>query len=384
MPAPGVYIDESPSGVRTIVGVATSIAAFVGAAQRGPIGQPVHLLSYADLERGFGGLQGDAELAYAVSQFFANGGTEAYAVRIATDVNEPADAYGVYVGDRASRQGIYALEAVDLFNLLVLPGVTDPGVLAVAAAYCEERRAFFIIDSPPLAQSPEAMIAVANGTALPKSDHAAVYFPWLWIADPLDSRKLRLTPPSGAVAGLYARTDAHQGVWKAPAGPDATLNGVHELAYALSDGEDGRLNALGVDCLRLFPAFGVVAWGARTLLGAEASASEYKYAPVRRLALHIEESLVRGLRWVVFESNDQTLWAQIRLNVGAFMDILFRAGAFQGESSRDAYFVKCDSETTTQIDIDRGVVNIVVGFAPLKPAEFVVIKLTQMAGDRSS
>lgn len=380
MPSRGFPIDESRSGVGTIVGVATSIAAFVGAAQLGPIGQPVHLLGYADFESAFGGLQSGAELPYAVRQFFANGGTEAYAVRIATDANEPVDASNVYVGDRASRHGIYALEAVDLFNLLVLPGVTDSNVLAVAAAYCEERRAFLVIDAPPLAQSPEAMVAVANGAALPKSDHAAVYFPWLRIADPLDSGKLRLTPPSGTVAGLYARTDAQRGVWKAPAGTDATLNGVRELAYALTDVENASLNALGVDCLRLFPAFGVVAWGARTLLGADVTASEYKYVPVRRLALYIEESLVRGLRWVVFEPNEEALWAHIRLNADAFMYDLFRTRAFQGTSPRDAYFVKCDNETTTQADIDRGVVNILVGFAPLKPAEFVVIRIQQLAG----
>jgi len=140
------------------------------------------------------------------------------------------------------------------------------------------------------------------------------------------------------------------------------------------------LNLLGVNCLRTFPVFGNVVWGARTLAGADHLASEWKYIPVRRLALFIEESLFRGTKWVVFEPNDEPLWAQIRLNVGTFMHNLFRQGAFQGTTPREAYFVKCDKETTIQNDIDRGIVNILVGFAPLKPAEFVIIKISQIAG----
>jgi phage tail sheath protein FI len=224
------------------------------------------------------------------------------------------------------------------------------------------------------------MVAVVSGTALPKSDHAAVYYPWVQIADPLKNGKLRTTPPSGTVAGLYARTDANRGVWKAPAGTEASLGGVQALSHALTDRENGSLNPLGVNCLRLLPVFGAVAWGARTLRGADAMTSEYKYVPVRRLALFIEESLFRGTQWVVFEPNDEPLWAQIRLNLGAFMNGLFRQGAFQGRSTREAYLVKCDRETTTQDDINRGVVNILVAFAPLKPAEFVVIRIQQLAG----
>ena len=159
-----------------------------------------------------------------------------------------------------------------------------------------------------------------------------------------------------------------------------TVNGVVELTVKLSDGENGQLNPLAVNCLRAFPVTGRVVWGARTLRGADQLASEWKYLPVRRLALFLEESLFRGSQWVVFEPNDEPLWAQIRLNAGAFMQGLFRQGAFQGSSPRDAYFVKCDRETTTQNDINLGVVNIVVGFAPLKPAEFVVIKIQQIAG----
>jgi phage tail sheath protein FI len=147
----------------------------------------------------------------------------------------------------------------------------------------------------------------------------------------------------------------------------------------LTDDEHGTLNPLGVNCLRTFPVTGRVVWGARTLRGADILADDYKYVPVRRLALFLEETLYRGTQWVVFEPNDEPLWAQIRLNVGAFMQNLFRQGAFAGTTPREAYFVKCDSETTTQADVDLGRVNILVGFAPLKPAEFVIIQIQQIA-----
>ena len=169
-------------------------------------------------------------------------------------------------------------------------------------------------------------------------------------------------------------------MWKSPAGLEAALNGVSALTVPLTDPEIGRLNPLGLNCLRLAPGSGHAVWGARTREGADQQASEWKYLAVRRTALFLEESLFRGLQWVVFEPNDEPLWAQIRLNIGAFMNTLFRQGAFQGSSPRDAYFVKCDKDTTTQNDVNLGVVNIMVGFAPLKPAEFVVLRLQQMAG----
>jgi phage tail sheath protein FI len=182
------------------------------------------------------------------------------------------------------------------------------------------------------------------------------------------------------VAGVIARTDGTRGVWKAPAGLDASLEGVAGLAVPLTDRENGDLNPAAVNCLRTFPDAGRVVWGARTLRGSDRLGSEWKYLPVRRMALYIEESLQRGTQWAVFEGNDETLWSQLRLNVNSFMSGLFRQGAFQGTSPREAYFVKCDRETTTQDDINRGVVNLHVGFAPLKPAEFVVIRISQMAG----
>ncbi len=522
LPYPGVYIEEVPSSVRTITGVATSITAFVGRAQRGPVETPVTVNSYADFERVFGGLWTESGLGFAVRDFYGNGGGQAIVVRLYNtdggggadpafaeiDANdllleaawpgawanalrarvEDVDAdiaaevallLGVQttdlftlrvrdtktgieeefrnvtvvdsarridrlleeqsrlvraaaplaaptahaappantsvwddanasdgvaadagdglaldqnsftgVGKATAKEGLYALEKADLFNLLCIPpykataGIADQDVDAAligeAAKYCEDRRAFLIIDPPSdWDETADAKAGVATiGT---KSKNAALYFPRLRQANPLHDGLIEVFAPSGAIAGVMARTDAARGVWKAPAGLEATLNGTVGLSVSLTDGENGELNPLGVNCLRSFPAAGNIVWGARTLRGDDRLASEWKYIPVRRLALFIEETLFRGTQWVVFEPNDEPLWAQIRLNVGAFMHSLFIDGAFQGASPREAYFVKCSHETTTQTDIDNGIVNIEVGFAPLKPAEFVVIKIQQIA-----
>jgi len=279
--------------------------------------------------------------------------------------------------------GLYSLEKVDLFNLLCIPpylatGDIDTAVLTDAVTYCEKRRAFLIVDPPSTWVSKKGVLD-NRGTLVPGSKNAAIYFPRVKSPDPLNDNRLGEFAPCGVVAGIYARTDSERGVWKAPAGLEARASGVTELTYKLTDLENGELNQWGINCLRVMPE-GILVWGARTLDGADRIASEWKYVPVRRTALFIEESLYRGMKWVVFEPNDEPLWSQIRLNAGAFMHNLFRQGAFQGMSPKDAYFVKCDKETTTQNDINLGIVNIWVGFAPLKPAEFVIIHLQQMAG----
>jgi phage tail sheath protein FI len=210
--------------------------------------------------------------------------------------------------------------------------------------------------------------------------NAGAYFPRVQVPDPLNNGRLRSIGSSGTVAGIFARTDVARGVWKAPAGIETTLSGVLALDYRLTDPEHGQLNPLGLNAIRTFDIPGNVVWGARTLVGADALASDWKYTPVRRLALFIEESLFRGLQWVVFEPNDEPLWGQIRAAGNSFMQQLFRQGAFQGASPADAFLVKCDAETTTQDDINAGIVNVFVGFAPLKPAEFVIISLQLLAG----
>ena len=287
--------------------------------------------------------------------------------------------------------GMYALVRADLFNLLCIPPIlpasatTAGRVLSAAAkgraaAFCIAERSFFIVDPHPDWTGPSQI--TAGGTALtayiasiasPDRRNAGLYFPYVKSPDPLKDDAITEYPPCGIIAGVMARTDGARGVWKAPAGLEAGIAGVQELKAKLTDGENGILNPIAVNCLRTFKASGHVVWGARTLQGADTLASEWKYTPVRRLALFLEESLYRGTQWVVFEPNDEPLWAQIRLNVGAFMHNLFRQGAFQGMTPKEAYLVKCDKETTTQTDINNGVVNILVGFAPLKPAEFVII-----------
>jgi uncharacterized protein len=514
---PGVYIEEVPSGVRTITGVATSITAFIGRALRGPIHDPVRINSFADFERRFGGLWVESTLSYAVRDFFVNGGGQALIVRLvgsdatsmrmalptegspsdeivleASDPGEWGNTLGVqinyvpetpsgsppaflpdifnlvirennieverylnvsmdaaatrylsrvlaqagsrlrvrqdppllrpqpgsyspdsssppgspsdggsdggdlqpsdYQGNADEKTGIFALEKASLFNLLCIPpatrsGDTNTAVYDAALTYCETRRAMLIVDPPADWGAAGAQAAAAAEAGLGdlgltgvRARNGAIYFPRVRQPDPEREGQIDTFAPCGLIAGIMARTDAQRGVWKAPAGLDATLNGVRGLEVDLTDDENGQLNQLGINCLRSFPVTGRVVWGARTLRGADQSADEYKYIPVRRLALFIEESLYRGTQWVVFEPNDEPLWAQIRLNIGAFMHNLFRQGAFQGTTPQQAYFVKCDAETTTQNDIDLGIVNILVGFAPLKPAEFVIIKIQQLAG----
>ena len=298
--------------------------------------------------------------------------------------------YAAYIGDPVLHTGFYALDTVDLFNLMVLPrdeGVSAANrldILGPASIYCQSRRAFLIVEAPDNWTGASGLPDVVNNTALIEDvrarvvkDHSAVFYPKVRIND---GGLLRTVGCGGAVAGLMARTDASRGVWKAPAGTEADLRALSGLSVKLTDLENGVLNKLGVNCARSFIS-GYVNWGARTLEGADDLGSEWKYIPIRRLALFLEESLYRGTQWVVFEPNDEPLWAKIRLNLGAFMNGLFRQGAFQGSSPSQAYYVKCDAETTPQADRNLGIVNIEVGFAPLKPAEFVVIKIQQIAGD---
>jgi phage tail sheath protein FI len=384
---PGVYVEEIPSGVRTIAEVATSITAFIGRTQSGPVNEPLTVNSFKEFEQTFGGLWNESMLSFCVRDFFVNGGTSATIVRLsrysAAGVALTSDDF-IGESKENTKTGLYSLEKTDLFNLLCIPPYlatkdVDASVVAAAAKYCEKRRAMFIVDAPTSWDSKDkAKQGLCSvGT---KSKNAALFFPRLRQSNPLHNNQVEEFAPCGAVAGVFARTDATRGVWKAPAGIEGNLVGVSDLSIPLSDEEMGELNPLGINCLRALPTVGNVIWGARTLDGADQQASEWKYVPVRRLALFLEESLFRGTKWVVLEPDDERLWAQIRLNVGAFMQNLFRQGAFQGKTPIEAYFVKCDKETTTQNDIDQGIVNILVGFAPLKPAEFVIIKIQQIAG----
>jgi len=351
---PGVYVEELPAGVTPIEGVETSTTGFVGAAPDGLHGTAEKVLSFAEFERVFGGPRPDWELGYAVSLYFANGGREAWVVGV--PAGTPLEA------------GLPYLEDVDTLGLVCLPGETDVVVLRAALELAERRRAFLLVDPPGMERN--RVLALAAELSASGGVNGAVFYPPVRAPDPLADGALRTCPPSGAVAGMYARTDRSRGVWKAPAGEDADLRGVTEPAVDLSDDETSELTAAGVNCIRRLPT-GTVVWGARTL----APDAEWKYVNVRRLLLYLENSIDRGTRWAVFEPNDEPLWARLRTQCANFLTVLFREGAFQGTTPDQAYFVRCGRDTMTQDDIDNGRVVIEVGVAPLRPAEFVIIRI---------
>jgi phage tail sheath protein FI len=367
-----------------INGVATSITAFIGSALQGPTNMPGSVNSFADFERLYGGLWAQSTLGYAAQQFFLNGGSQALIVRVEGDGSGG-------ITDAEIIASLPMLEQVDLFNLLCIPPLKRHGgdvgrqTWDAAIAYAKSRRAFVIVDPAERWTTVDDVLDTATGvtSVVTRSDNAAIYFPRVLVNDPL-TQALDSFAPGGTVAGIFAETDSNRGVWKAPAGVEAPMQGVSGLSLGgsispgkLTDADSGKLNPAGINSLRNFPATGIVVWGARTLAGADAEASDWKYIPVRRLAYYIEESVVRGIKWATFEPNNQTLWAQIALSVNAFMQTLFRQGAFQGATPQQAYFVKCDNTTTTPADIGNGIVNIAIGFAPMKPAEFVMLTIRQ-------
>jgi phage tail sheath protein FI len=509
---PGVYIEELQSGQHTITGVATSIAVFIGWTTQGPVKVATLVQSWSDYQATFGGLtSASSYLSYAVNQFFGNGGTQAYIVRIVADADttgatqhattathdvstlklfasspgawgnniqvtitpssadatrfsllvqsvigsqtttlesyanlsavatdsqyvvsvidsdsnnitfidpssgtvtapasapvsakvllgsgtkafdgdilDPTDTSGKFLSTLKLTSGnastISWLDSISIFNIVCIPGESDATTLEIMQAYCTLRRAFLLIDAPPL--STVASLATSGpvgtgGTAFSGQylSNSAYYFPWVMAPDPLVGNRPKLFPPCGFVAGIYASTDASRGVWKAPAGINASLSGVLGLQYAMSDAQNGSLNPQAINCLRQFKVYGDVVWGARTLAGNDQAGSQWKYVPIRRLALFLESSLYEGTQWVVFEPNDETLWGQVRMNIGTFLQGIFLEGAFAGTTPQQAYFVKCDSENNPAASVALGVVNILVGFAPLYPAEFVVIQIQQI------
>jgi phage tail sheath protein FI len=285
--------------------------------------------------------------------------------------------------DESSFSAAFArLEGVTDASLLAVPGENTPTLVSAGLAYCATRPLQDMFYLGELAQHDDVNSAVTFRNSLTVANsYGALYFPWVLAPDPSGRSATPLVlPPSGFVAGLYGRIDAVRGVWKAPAGAQAGLFGVSGLAVEVTDTQHGVLNPLGVAVIRRFPAAGVVAYGARTV----SSDAEWRYIPVRRTAIMLRVSIYNGIQWAVFEPNDEPLWAQLRLNITSFMTTLFRQGAFAGSSAREAFFVKCDAETTTPDDVQRGVVNVLVGFAPLRPAEFVVVTISQLAGQASA
>jgi phage tail sheath protein FI len=303
------------------------------------------------------------------------------------------------INSTVTGSGLFALDKITDVSLIAVPGQGDPNTVNQGVEYCKNQRqlqdCFFIGDMgtvtsvdaartdgtvPSVSLVSDAVTFATSGfggTPLDKSagDYGAVYFPWVWSTDPIGTGRNPkiLLPPSGFMAGIYARIDNSRGVFKAPAGTEAGVGGALNLATTVSDREQDVLNPISVNVLRTVPGSGFVVWGTRTF----GSDTSWRYVPVRRMAIFLRASIYYGIQWAVFEPNDETLWAALRLNIRSFMLTQFRAGAFQGSKPDEAFFVQCDSSTTTQQDIDNGVVNILVGFAPLKPAEFVVVKLSQ-------
>jgi phage tail sheath protein FI len=295
-------------------------------------------------------------------------------------------------GNSTTRTGVYALDAMQIVNLLLvpdMPAMTQSNYLTAATAtlnYALQRKAFAILDLPNSVQTPSDAIAWATanpGTFGTGIISGGTYFPQVRVPTPFSTQPMQMGG-SGTLAGIYALTDVNRGVWKAPAGISAALAGVQQLSYVMNDQENGQINPLGVNALRTFPTYGNISWGARTLSTANVADQDWWYIPVRRLTLYIEQSLTQGLQWVVFEPNDDRLWAQIRLSVNSFLHPLYLQGAFVGASQNQAYQCVCDASTTTAEDMENGIVNILILFAPVRPAEFVVISLQQMAGQASS
>lgn len=390
--APGVYVEET-RGAAPVARVATSTAVFVGRTPRGPVAVhdgPAQVRGAREFEQVFGDAAEDLPLGLAVRDFFAHGGREAWIVRLRTGAAQDADAGpgaplqpADYIGDAATGSGLHALARIDAFNLLCLPpdvpgGDVAPEVWRAALAQCVQRRAMLLVDAPAAwddsAALPSAAALAALGLDGDAARNAALYYPRLVQPGAPGAMSRRPRVPCGAVAGLYAATDLSRGVWKAPAGLEVALRGGLLPSRVLTDAQQAQLNVLGINCLRRFPQ-GSVVWGARTLAGADTRADAYKYVPVRRMALHLHDSLERGLAWTVFEPNDETLWARVRLAATAFLQGLFREGAFQGATPREAYLVRCDAATTTAADVAAGRLRLLVGFAPLKPAEFVTLSL---------
>ncbi len=366
---PGVYIQEVSSGDRPIEGASTSTTAFIGITEKGPVDHALMVTSFAEFQANFGNFLRESWLAYSALQFFNNGGTRLYIARVTSHESTAPQ--------EIDYQNAFALmDPITDINLVAVPGIGSPSMVSYGANYCHKRGDCFFVGDMSLSENTKEEVNTFTHNIEVKSSYSAVYFPWLKMKDPSGASPEPIAiPPSGSVAGIYARTDANRGVWKAPAGSEANINGAVGLMVNISGSEHNKLNHIGVNVIRDFPASGIAIMGARTL--ATQPVLEYKYVHVRRTAIFIEQSIDKGIQWAVFEPNDERLWAKIRLNVVAFMHNLFRQGAFTGSSPQQAYFVRCDRGTTTQNDINQGIVNILVGFAPLKPAEFLILKLSQ-------
>jgi phage tail sheath protein FI len=348
-----------PAVTPPILGVATSTTGLVGEASQGPVEQAVLVTSLSEFEHVFGGPQARQELFPAVSLFFLNGGRRAWVVRLGA-----RSAAGI-------QRGLAALDAVDDLGLLCLAGLSGGPSLAAGATYARSRGTFFVGEP---AGTRQATLTAVRAIRAADRGHAAVFFPRLKVRDPLQPAGTVLCGSSAAIAGLLARTDIERGVHAFAAGTGTRVQGAVGLAASVGDKPAATLRGRGVNAIRQVPNHGIVVWGARTV-GSREQGEDWKYVPVRRTALYLEESIERGIEWVDFEPNDEPTWRALRGTVTTFLVQTFQEGAFAGETPEEAFFVRCGSDTTTQSDIDNGVVVIEIGFAPLRPAEFVTFRI---------
>ncbi|MHC4954363.1 MAG: phage tail sheath family protein [Planctomycetota bacterium] len=377
---PGVFVEEQFGVNRPIELVGTRVGGILGEApdKTAHVGEARAVNSWSDFERAFVGSASPAKnvLANAVFGWFQNGGGRCYIVNIP----------GMPVaGDGKTRSGVGLLEERDDVAIVMAPGYSDPASHDAILSHCRKMQdRFCILDGPATVKDIQKLTEVAQVAGEGKKPTGfrpafvdegcgAFYWPHLRVKDVLKPRDPTiLVPPSGHVGGVFARTDEKRGVHKAPA--NELIFGALGLSQAVTNDEQELLNPAGVNCIRFFQRGGIRIWGARTV--AESS-SEWKYVPVRRLFTQVEESIALGTRWVVFEPNDDTLWKNIVRNLNGLLTRVWRSGALFGTTPEEAFFVKCDRETNPQENIDAGIVTILVGMAPVKPAEFIVFKMSQ-------
>ncbi len=391
--SPGVYVEEVDRGSKPIESVGTNTVGFLGESTMGPVNQAVLITNWSQFTKTFGDFTQSAHLAHAVYGFFNNGGSRAFIVNVGapgsldlTDVQKPVEAGkegekqqnkggnrgsadGNYIGKDGgpgARTGLKCFEEIDEISIVAAPGQTSPAVQDALLTHCEMRKdRFAILDSP------ETMTGGVDKLARPRdSKYGAYYFPWIQVYDP--ERGNVFVPPSGHVAGVYARTDNERGVHKAPA--NEIVRGALGLKYNVSKGEQDILNPKGINCIRLMQGGGIRIWGARTL----SSDPSWRYINVRRLFIMVETSIERATQWVVFEPNDHRLWKRVTRTISSFLTLVWRNGALMGETPEKAFFVKCDDETNPPEVIDVGQLIVEIGLAPVKPAEFVIFRIGQM------
>jgi phage tail sheath protein FI len=369
---------EEGRGSHKIVGVNTAIAGFIGLAKAGPVNEPVSIKNFDEFEKTFGGYWEKGQLAYSVKGFFQNGGSQCFIVRVneTEDVKDITDDH--YIGDIETKTGLYAFTQVGITLLAIPDAAGVPMVMSAGLTYCENCGDCFFIADIPTDKSPSDVVSHME-TAELQSSYGAIYYPNIYVEDPLSDEK-KLIHPSGHIAGCYAKSDGERGVWKAPAGKERELLGVDTLEVDITQGDQEELNPIGVNVIRTIAGVGIVLWGGRTL----DQGGEYRYINVRRFVNYVRESVEKGTQWTIFDPNGEVLWAKLRRTIMLFLEDLFRHGALQGSEPKDAFFVKCDTENNLPITIEEGKVIIEIGLAIIKPTEFTRITITQRAGDKSS